>query len=67
MVPGNKFRAQVEECINAAGSAADAGRKLVFLELARRWLALAAQADALYERNTLRGDVLLDESKPTRH
>jgi len=53
------------ECIEAADSVADPGRKLALLELAQRWLNLAAQVEGV--ESCLRGNVLLDHPKPTSH
>ncbi len=43
---GDKFRAQADECLKAARSMADPERKLVQLDLAHRWLRLAAEVDS---------------------
>jgi len=43
---GDKFRAQANECLKAADSLADPERKLVQLDLAHRWLRLAAEVDS---------------------
>jgi hypothetical protein len=42
---GNKFRARADECFKAANSMADPERKLMHLDLAERWLRLAAQIE----------------------
>ena len=46
IMTGDKFRAQASECLKAANSTADPERKLLQLDLAQRWLRLAAQVDA---------------------
>jgi hypothetical protein len=48
-------RARATECIEAAGAIASPERKIVFLELAQRWLDLGSNLDAI----GLRGNVLL--------
>ena len=65
MASGDRFRTQALECIEAADSVADPWRKLALLELAQRWLNLAAQMEAM--GSCLRGDALLDDPKPTSH
>jgi hypothetical protein len=45
MITGNKFRARADECLREADSMTDPERKLVHLDLARRWMRLAAQID----------------------
>jgi len=42
---GDKFRARADEFIKVAHSVDDPVRKLAHMELARRWLRLAAQID----------------------
>ena len=64
MVDSDRFRTQASECIKAANAATAPERKLVLFELAQRWLDLATQTDALYERFTPRGDIFLD--RPNR-
>ena len=44
---GNKFRARADECFKAADAVADPDRKLAHLDLAERWLRLAAQIDKM--------------------
>jgi hypothetical protein len=44
---GNKFRARAEDCLREAKSVADPERKLAHLDLAQRWLRLAAQIDKI--------------------
>ena len=46
-LPGDRFRTRALECIEAADSVADPGRKLALLELAQRWLNLAAQVEGV--------------------
>jgi hypothetical protein len=38
MITGNKFRARADECLREADSMTDPERKLVHLDLARRWM-----------------------------
>jgi hypothetical protein len=45
MVTGNKYRARADECFKVADSMADPQRKLAHLDLAQRWLRLAAQIE----------------------
>jgi hypothetical protein len=47
MITGNKFRARADECLRAADSVSDPDRKLAHLDLAHRWLRLAAQIDKM--------------------
>src|SRR5258708_37716959 len=47
---GDKFRARADEYIKAAHSIADPVRKLAVMDIAQRWLGLAAQIDATKER-----------------
>jgi hypothetical protein len=47
MMTGNRFRARADECVRAANSMADPERKLAHLDLAQRWLRLAAQIDKI--------------------
>ena len=65
MASSDKFRARAIECIEAADSMADSVHKLVLLEIAQRWLDLANRDEAMGDG--LRGDGLLDDSKPTGH
>jgi hypothetical protein len=44
---GDKFRARADECFKAAHAVADPDRKLAHLDLAERWLRLAAQIDKM--------------------
>jgi hypothetical protein len=44
---GNRFRVRADECLRAANSMADPERKLAHLDLAQRWLRLAAQIDKI--------------------
>jgi hypothetical protein len=64
MAAGDQYRARAIECIEAADASAAPECKLALLELARRWLNLASQVEAIDRRN-LRGDALLAEPKPT--
>jgi hypothetical protein len=66
MASGENCRARAKECIEAADRAADSERRLVLLDLARRWLQHADQADTLADRHELRGDALLDHPDTTR-
>jgi len=43
---GDKFRARADEYIKVAHSIADPVRKLALMDIAQRWLRLAAQIDA---------------------
>jgi len=63
-MPSNDYyRARAIECIKAADAAASLERKSAFLELAQRWLDLASRIEAM----SLRGNVLLCQSRQTRH
>jgi len=42
---GDKFRARADESIKAAHAVADPVRKLALMDVAQRWLRLAAQID----------------------
>ena len=42
---GDRFRARADECINAAHAVTDPVRKLALMDVAQRWLRLAAQID----------------------
>jgi hypothetical protein len=64
-ISGDRFRSRAIECIEAADATADPGRKLALVELAQRWLNLAAQVEAM--DGCLRGDALLGDPKPTSH
>jgi hypothetical protein len=66
MASGGECRARAKECIEAAERAADPESKLVLLDLARRWLCHADQADTIADRQELRGDALLDRPDMTR-
>jgi hypothetical protein len=50
MMTSAKFRARADECLRKANSAVDPERKLAHLDLAERWLRLAAEID---KRNTV--------------
>ena len=56
---GDEYRALADECLEAADRSSDPGRKVLRLELARRWLRLAQQT---HNRRTWgdRGDALID-------
>jgi hypothetical protein len=45
MMTGNRFRVRADQCLRAANSVADPERKVAELDLANRWLRLAAQID----------------------
>jgi hypothetical protein len=45
MVTGDKYRARADECFKVAASTADPQCKLAQLDLAQRWLRLAAQIE----------------------
>ena len=45
MMTGNRFRVRADQCLRAANSIADPERKVAQLDLANRWLRLAAQID----------------------
>jgi hypothetical protein len=45
MVTGDKYRARADECFKVAASMTDSQRKLAQLDLAQRWLRLAAQIE----------------------
>jgi hypothetical protein len=45
---GNKFRTRADECIRAAAATADPEGKLAHLDLAQRWLRLAAELDDMH-------------------
>jgi hypothetical protein len=47
MMTGNRFRVRADQCLRAANSIADPERKLAQLDLANRWLRLAAQIDKI--------------------
>jgi hypothetical protein len=47
MMTGNKFRARADDCLREAKSAADPERRFAHLDLAQRWLRLAAQIDKI--------------------
>ena len=68
MADTDKVLMQAIKCMEAADSVIDLERKLVMLELAKRWLDLAAQMDATGDRSEL-GDALLGvtDAKRTRH
>ena len=66
MASGEKCRARAKECIEAADRADDPKSRLILLDLARRWLFHADQADTLADRHELRGDALLDHPDTTR-
>jgi hypothetical protein len=50
MITGIKFRKRADDCLREANSVADPERRLAHLDLAERWLQLAAQIDKI---NTL--------------
>jgi hypothetical protein len=60
MAPADEYRARAKECIDVAERAADPKRKLSLLELALRWMRLAAKVDETRERKGATGGVLLD-------
>ena len=62
MAPGDHYRTRANECIEAWDKVTEPERKLTLLELAQRWLRLAAQVDRTSARNCAKGDVLLDEA-----
>jgi hypothetical protein len=64
MASGDRYRARASECADAADSAVDPERRVTLLELARRWLRLADQVDAMRERSGLKGDSLVEEASP---
>jgi hypothetical protein len=66
MSSGDVYRARALECVEAADLLADPKRKVVLLELAQRWLTLAAQMERMESRR-LQGDALLATPKPTNH
>jgi hypothetical protein len=66
MASGDSHRARAKECVAAAGVVADPDSKLVLLEIAKRWLWHAGQADTIADRHELRGDALLDRPDTTR-
>jgi hypothetical protein len=66
MASGDNCRARAKECVEAADRAADPESKLVLLDLARRWLRHAGQADTIADRHELHGDALLDRPDTTR-
>jgi hypothetical protein len=47
---GSKYRARADECFKAAELMADPQRKHAHLDLAQRWLRLAAQIEMNAER-----------------
>jgi hypothetical protein len=47
MVTSNKYRTKADECFKAAHSLDDAQCKLTQLNLAQRWLRLAAELDMI--------------------
>jgi hypothetical protein len=64
--PCKMVRRQFSVPLLSAERAADPESKLVLLDLARRWLCHAAQADTIADRQELRGDALLDRPDMTR-
>jgi hypothetical protein len=60
MASGDEYRAQAKECMDVAERMVDQKRKLSLLDLAIRWLRLAAKVDETRERKEATGDVLLD-------
>jgi len=63
MSAGDQYRARALECIEAAAAVVASERKLALLELAQRWLNLAAQIEEI----SLKGDALLDDPKPASY
>jgi hypothetical protein len=60
MAAGDQYRTQANVCMEAADRTIDPDRRVSLLELAQRWLRLAAQSDATDPGGGLRGDALLD-------
>jgi hypothetical protein len=58
-MPGDNYRVNANECMEAADRTSDPGRKVSLLELARRWLRLAEQS---HNRKAVTGEALLDPS-----
>ena len=58
--PGNQYRVRARECMEAADRINEAGRRIILLELAQRWLTLADQIDGIEARRQPMGDALLD-------
>jgi hypothetical protein len=57
MSSGDDYRTKANECMQAVDRTSDPARKVSLLELARRWLHLAARVK---DRKALNGDALID-------